>query len=253
MPHGEAADKAQHAGPATSSEWLDHAIRVGLVAYGIVHLMVGWLALQLAFGEQGGPGVQPGRHALPRPAADGRGARLDDRHRHDAAGRSGGSWSSPSATPRSPTTRSGGASARPRWARRSSTARSAWSAFKTATGDGGGKGGTDTTTAKIMQLPGGQLHRRRGRARDHRLRHLAGRPRLDREVPREPRRPGPVRPGRLGLRHARQGGLHRQGRRHRDRRRPLRLRRDHPRRQEVRWPRPGAADGAASSPSARCC
>ena len=31
------------------------------------------------------------------------------------------------------------------------------SAVKTATGDGGGKGGTDSTTAKIMNLPGGQV------------------------------------------------------------------------------------------------
>ena len=37
---------------AQQSDWLDHAIRVGLVAYGIVHLLVGWLALQLAFGDK---------------------------------------------------------------------------------------------------------------------------------------------------------------------------------------------------------
>ena len=37
---------------AQNSDWLDHAIRVGLVAYGIVHLLVGWLALQLAFGDK---------------------------------------------------------------------------------------------------------------------------------------------------------------------------------------------------------
>ena len=34
------------------SAWLDHAIRLGLVAYGVVHLLVAWLAVQLAFGEK---------------------------------------------------------------------------------------------------------------------------------------------------------------------------------------------------------
>ena len=29
---------------AENSDWLDHAIRVGLVAYGLVHLMIAWLA-----------------------------------------------------------------------------------------------------------------------------------------------------------------------------------------------------------------
>lgn len=36
------------------SDWLDRAVRAGLVAYGVVHLLVGWLALQLALGEQEG-------------------------------------------------------------------------------------------------------------------------------------------------------------------------------------------------------
>jgi hypothetical protein len=34
------------------SDWVDVAVRVGMVAYGIVHLLIGWLALQLALGEQ---------------------------------------------------------------------------------------------------------------------------------------------------------------------------------------------------------
>src|SRR6476661_9516945 len=37
---------------ANNSDWMDHAIRAGLVAYGVVHLLVGWLALQLALGEK---------------------------------------------------------------------------------------------------------------------------------------------------------------------------------------------------------
>jgi len=48
-------DKAEQLGEqAHSSDWLDHAVRAGLVAYGVVHLMIGWLALQLAFGEREG-------------------------------------------------------------------------------------------------------------------------------------------------------------------------------------------------------
>ena len=37
-----------------NSNLLDHAVRVGLVSYGIVHLLIAWLALQLAFGERAG-------------------------------------------------------------------------------------------------------------------------------------------------------------------------------------------------------
>lgn len=33
---------------------MDHVARVGLVAFGVVHLVTGWLALRLAFGDPGG-------------------------------------------------------------------------------------------------------------------------------------------------------------------------------------------------------
>ena len=36
---------------AEQSDWLDHAVRIGLVAYGVVHLLIGWLAIQLALGD----------------------------------------------------------------------------------------------------------------------------------------------------------------------------------------------------------
>jgi type IV secretory pathway VirB2 component (pilin) len=39
---------------------MDIAGRVGLVAYGVVHLIVGWLALQLAFGEREGKASSSG-------------------------------------------------------------------------------------------------------------------------------------------------------------------------------------------------
>ena len=37
---------------ADNSDTLDLVIRVGLVAYGVIHLLIGWLALQIAFGEK---------------------------------------------------------------------------------------------------------------------------------------------------------------------------------------------------------
>ncbi len=37
---------------AEQSDWLDHAVRIGLVAYGLVHLLIGWLAIQLALGDR---------------------------------------------------------------------------------------------------------------------------------------------------------------------------------------------------------
>ncbi len=43
-----------------NSEWLERAIRIGLVSYGIVHLLIAWLALQLAFGHSSGAASQQG-------------------------------------------------------------------------------------------------------------------------------------------------------------------------------------------------
>jgi hypothetical protein len=48
---GTIEGKAEQAGDSTSLEWL---ARGGLIAYGIVHLLVGWLALQIAWGTSGG-------------------------------------------------------------------------------------------------------------------------------------------------------------------------------------------------------
>jgi hypothetical protein len=45
---------------ADSSDLLDHAVRVGLVSYGIVHLLVAWLALELAFGHSEGKASSSG-------------------------------------------------------------------------------------------------------------------------------------------------------------------------------------------------
>jgi hypothetical protein len=42
------------AGRAGDSDTLEHLARIGLVAYGVVHLVIAWLAIQLAWGVGGG-------------------------------------------------------------------------------------------------------------------------------------------------------------------------------------------------------
>jgi hypothetical protein len=42
------------------SPWMDRAVRVGLVSYGVVHLLMAWLALRLVFGGGGGKASQQG-------------------------------------------------------------------------------------------------------------------------------------------------------------------------------------------------
>jgi fumarate reductase subunit D len=57
----EIADKAQRAGhQADNSERMDRAVRVGMVAYGIVHLTIAWLAIQLALGNHSGSASRNG-------------------------------------------------------------------------------------------------------------------------------------------------------------------------------------------------
>ena len=48
---GTVAGKGEQAGDSTALEWL---ARVGLIAYGVVHLLIGWLALQIAWGSTSG-------------------------------------------------------------------------------------------------------------------------------------------------------------------------------------------------------
>ncbi len=140
---------------AHESDWLDHAIRAGLVAYGVVHLLIGWLALQLAFGEKedsaSNTGAlqylaeQPMGRVLVWGIAVGMLLLVIWRVLEFAFG----------FRDESDDTK--------RWRKRATSLGKAviygalgWSAVQTATGSGGG-GGTDGTTAKIMQLPGGQL------------------------------------------------------------------------------------------------
>jgi hypothetical protein len=48
---GTTESKAEQAGDSTSLEWL---ARGGLIAYGVVHLLVGWLAVKIAWGASAG-------------------------------------------------------------------------------------------------------------------------------------------------------------------------------------------------------
>lgn len=53
---------------ADRSDWLDPAVRFGLVAYGVVHLMIAWVAVQLALGKSNGKASAKG--ALARLASE---------------------------------------------------------------------------------------------------------------------------------------------------------------------------------------
>ncbi len=153
---GEVTNRAGRAGQQVdNSEWFDKAVKIGLVAYGIVHLLVGWLALQLAFGEREGKASSQG--AMQQLAETSVGTPLlwivglglfalvlwkllDAAFGHQEE--DGGKL----------------------WAKRAMDVFKAIlygaigiSAIRTATGSGGGGGGTDSTTKKIMDLPGGQI------------------------------------------------------------------------------------------------
>jgi hypothetical protein len=154
---GEVADKAQRAGnEAQQSDALDWAVRIGLVAYGIVHLMVAWLAVQLALGSSSENASNQGAlHALAQQPMGGvliwaiaigmlllvawRLLEFAVGHREET-------------------------DEKKRWRKRAASLGKAiiygvlaWSAFKVALGSGSSGGGTDSTTSKLMQLPGGQL------------------------------------------------------------------------------------------------
>jgi hypothetical protein len=61
MSAGSATGKAGDLGrQADESPLLDKAVRVGLVSYGIVHLLIAWLAVQLAIGQDSGSASSSG-------------------------------------------------------------------------------------------------------------------------------------------------------------------------------------------------
>ena len=45
---------SQHSPTSPDNDWIDWVARAGLVAYGVVYLMIGWLAIQLALGDREG-------------------------------------------------------------------------------------------------------------------------------------------------------------------------------------------------------
>lgn len=140
---------------ADDSTALDHAVRIGLVAYGIVHLLIAWVAVQLALGERNGSASSDG--ALSRMAQTPLGGTL----LYVVAGGFTALvlWQLTEAA--------GGhrdEEGKKRVAKRAGSVLKAvlygslgWSALKIAVGSGSDGGGTDTMTAKLMSMPGGQL------------------------------------------------------------------------------------------------
>lgn len=136
------------------SDAIDHAVRPGLVAYGVVHLVLGWLALQLALGDQASASSSGAVRALAQQpfglvlvwlVALGM-LLLVLWQLWEAAGGHRGI---------DDTTR---------LRRRAASAGKAlvygyigWTAVTIATGSASSGGGTDSTTAKVMDLPGGQF------------------------------------------------------------------------------------------------
>jgi hypothetical protein len=139
---------------AHDSDALDHAIRLGLVAYGVVHVLIGWLALQIAFGDAAQSASSSGAmHALARQPF---GAvllwavvlgmallvvwrLLEAWHGHD------------------------GEDGKEELGKRAGSLAKAviygvlgFTAAQVAVGDSSG-GGTDSLTADLMRMPGGQL------------------------------------------------------------------------------------------------
>jgi Domain of Unknown Function (DUF1206) len=57
----EVSDRAGQLGRrADNSEWMDRGIRFGMIAYGVVHLVIAWLAIQLALGNGKGSASSKG-------------------------------------------------------------------------------------------------------------------------------------------------------------------------------------------------
>jgi hypothetical protein len=54
------SEAVSSAGRAGDSDALEHLARIGLIAYGVVHLLIAWLALQLAWGGGGESADQSG-------------------------------------------------------------------------------------------------------------------------------------------------------------------------------------------------
>lgn len=140
---------------ADRSDGLDAAVRVGLVAYGVVHLLIAWLALQLALGDRSG--AVSGEGALSRLAREPWGQAVV--------------WAVGAGLVLLVLWRLLDAAVSHRecegaelWRHRAVDVFKAvvygvlaWSAIKVAAGGGSDGGSTDTLTGRLMGLPGGQL------------------------------------------------------------------------------------------------
>lgn len=145
------------ANEANDSEWVDRAARIGLLAYGLVHLVLAWLAIQLALGDReesaDSTGAvqqlaeQPFGKALVWAVAIGMFLLVVWQVLEAAVGHRDEDGFT-------------------RIRKRVTSAGKAViylvigiSAVRAATGSGssGGGGGTDSTTAKVMEWPGGQV------------------------------------------------------------------------------------------------
>jgi hypothetical protein len=156
MNAGDVAAQAESIGrKADNSTALDHAVRVGIVAYGIVHLLIAWVAVQLALGNRAGSASSDG--ALSQMARTPLGGIL---LYVVAAGFAAlVLWQLTEAL----------AGHRDEEGKKRVLKRLGsglkvllygalgWSALKIATGGGSDGGSTDTTTARIMAMPGGPL------------------------------------------------------------------------------------------------
>jgi Domain of Unknown Function (DUF1206) len=57
----DVSDQAEQMGRRVdNSEWMDRAVKIGMVAYGIVHLTIAWLGIQLALGNNSGSASRNG-------------------------------------------------------------------------------------------------------------------------------------------------------------------------------------------------
>lgn len=152
----DVATKAQTARSSTdNSGAFDRMVQVGIISYGLVHLIIAWIALQLAFGDRKGQASTDGalRQMAQTPVggvllyvvAAGFAAlvvwQLAEAFagHHDEEGNK-------------------------RVGKRLGSGLKAvlfgllgWSALQIAMGSGSGGGGTDSTTAKLMSMPAGPL------------------------------------------------------------------------------------------------
>ena len=140
---------------ADDSHWMDGAVRVGLVSYGVVHLLIAWLSLRLAFGDSGGSASSQG--ALQQLAKTPVG--LASLYVVAAGFVALAGWQAMEALWGN-RDRSGAKRVRKRLASAGKAvvyAALAGSAFKIAIGAGSGGGGTKGLTARLMALPAGPL------------------------------------------------------------------------------------------------